>query len=234
MGTIGRIWKCFGCGGGGLLGLSRVIVGSLDGDGKTWEIAGEGGVNDGGDDGVGSGGGGGGGRRRLGCEGGPTSLNYGALCDPDSANATALSLRSYSGSGAAIHLPDRVLNLKDWLDAHGGSPLPPPASVDVPLCAVVIQPFDSIKMRSYGYWPEERQRSGKPVKSYYLAIDYGRQLSIAHRVFVACKCSFMAQALASAPPPPWSWRSHEKAAAYTGQLTGFGTGCKKRIGMQPG
>lgn len=75
-------------------------MGSLDGDGKTWEIAGEGGVNDGGDDGVGSGGGGG--RRRLGCEGGPTSLNYGALCDPDSANATALSLRSYSGVGIGV------------------------------------------------------------------------------------------------------------------------------------
>ena len=204
MGTIRRIWKCFGCGGGGLLGLSRVIVGSLDGDGETYEIAGEGGVNDGGDDGVAGGGGGGGGvgRRRLGCEGGPTSLNYGALGDPGSANATALSLRSYSGvgigvgevmgtgrvlqqtgsaeevqrclawsllahdagqSGAAIHLPDRVLDLKDFLDAHGGSPLPPPAGANIHLCAVVIQSFDLIKMRSYGSWPEERQRSGKPV-----------------------------------------------------------------------
>ena len=201
MGTIGRIWKCFGCGGGGLLGLSRVIVGSLDGDGKTWEIAGEGGVNDGGDDGVGSGGGGGGGRRRLGCEGGPTSLNYGALCDPDSANATALSLRSYSGvgigvgevmgigrvlqqtgsaeevqrclacsllahdagqSGAAIHLPDRMLDLKDFLDAHGGD-APPPAGANLLPLAVVVQPFGLIKMRFHRNWPEERLRSGKPV-----------------------------------------------------------------------
>lgn len=195
LGTIRRIWKCFGCCGGTFLGLSRVVVGSLGGDDKTLTNVGGSGVNDGDDDG----GGGGGQRPRLGCEAEPTSVNYGALCDPDSANATALSLRSYFGvgagvgevmgtgrvlqqtgsaeevqrclawsllahdAGAAIHLPDRVLDLKGFLDAHGGNP-PPAAGANLLPRAVVIPPFGLIKMCVYGNGPEERQRSGKPVE----------------------------------------------------------------------
>ncbi|RMX74298.1 hypothetical protein D0869_12739 [Hortaea werneckii] len=206
-----RIWKCFDCGGGALLDRSRVIAGSLGGDDATLENVGGSGVNGGGDDG------GGDGRPCLGCEADEsTSLNYGSLCDLDSANATALSLRSYSGvgvgvgevmgtgrvlqqtgsaeevqrclacsllahdagqSGAAIHLPDRMLDLKDFLDAHGGN-APPSAGVNLLPRAVVVQPFGLIKMRFYGNWPEERLRSGKPVKYYYLSMDYGHHLSI--------------------------------------------------------
>ncbi|RMY39355.1 hypothetical protein D0865_12846, partial [Hortaea werneckii] len=80
-------------------------------------------------------------------------------------------------SGAAIHLPDRMLDLKDFLDAHGGN-APPPAGADLLPRAVVVQPFGLIKMRFYGNWPEERLRSGKPVKYYYLSMDYGHHLSI--------------------------------------------------------
>ncbi|OTA30997.1 hypothetical protein BTJ68_08745 [Hortaea werneckii EXF-2000] len=173
-----------------------MVVESLDGDEKTKENVGGGDVNDGGDDG------GGDGRRRLGCEAEGNSLNYGALCDPDSANVTAQSWRSYSGvgtgvgevmgtgrvlqqtgsaeevqrclacsllahdagqSGAAIHLPDWVLDLNDFLDAHGDSPPPPPAGASLLPRAVVNQAFGLIKMRFYGNWPGERQRSGKPV-----------------------------------------------------------------------
>lgn len=154
------------------------------------------GVNDGGDDG------GGDGRPCLGREADEsTSSNYGARCDLDSANATALSSRFYSGvdvgvgavmgtgrvlqqtgsaeevqrclacsllahdagqSGAAIHLPDRMLDLKDFLDAHGGD-APPPAGANLLPLAVVVQPFGLIKMRFHRNWPEERLRSGKPV-----------------------------------------------------------------------